>query len=71
MKCHICNNWTPEGGCKHYLPDSLTVVELAGYEINTTKGKVVCKKDGKKYQFESFAKAADALIHNKKEAKSC
>lgn len=68
MKCHICNNWTPEKGCNHYLPDSETVLRAAGYRIykpgiDTRQKKFVLSKDGKQHKFESLAKAAHELIH--------
>lgn len=64
--CHICNQWTPEGGCTHYLPDSETVLKLGGYTVNYSNSKVICKKDGIVHRFESVAKAARILIHEKK-----
>ncbi len=65
-KCHICIYWTPETGCKHYLPDSETGLKLAGYEVSVKKNKVVCKRNGNTHRFESMAKAASTLIHQAK-----
>lgn len=39
MKCHICIYWTPEKGCNHYMPDSRTVIEMAGYRIQNLPDK--------------------------------
>lgn len=66
MSCHICIYWTPAHGCKHYLPDSLTVLKLAGYTVSEKKGKVTCKKNKKTHHFANIAKAADELIHSLK-----
>ena len=68
--CHLCNEWTPESGCKHYLPDSETILLKAGYKIykpgiNTRQKKFILSKngEGKSHRFESLAKAADMLVH--------
>ena len=71
MKCHICIYWTPEKGCNHYLPDSRTVIEMAGYTIQNLpdKGEGVkfkITKGKEKHIFESLPKAARVLIHDKK-----
>ena len=70
MPCHICNLWTPETGCKHYLPDSETILIKAGYRIykpgiDTRQKKFILSKqgDGKSHKFESLAKAAAILLH--------
>lgn len=66
MGCHICIYWTPETGCKHYLPDSKTVLEMAGYTIKATGKKFIVKKESESHRFDSLAKAARILIHDKK-----
>lgn len=70
MKCHICNDWTPESGCKHYLPDSETVLKNAGYKIykpgiDTKQKKFIVCKGAEQHKFENLAKAADVLMHKK------
>lgn len=68
MSCHICNYWTPEAGCRHYFPDSETVLKLAGYEIKELAGKKIRFKVWKGeeiHRFESLARAATVLIHYK------
>lgn len=69
--CNICIYWTPESGCNHYLPDSETILLMAGYRIykpgiNTRQKKFVVANNEKSHRFESLAKAADMLIHSKK-----
>ncbi len=68
--CHICIYWTPENGCKHYLPDSETILLKAGYKIyrpgiDTKQKKFVIVKGTEQHKFESLAKAARVLIHDK------
>ena len=66
----MCNEWKPETGCRHYLPDSETILLKAGYRIykpgiDTRQKKFIVTKtgEGKSHRFESLAKAADILIH--------
>lgn len=71
MPCHICNFWTKESGCAHYLPDSETVLINAGYRIyrpgiDTKQKKFIVAKPGERHTFESLAKASRVLIHDKK-----
>ena len=70
--CKFCNEWTPEFGCKHYMPDSETILLKAGYRIykpgiDTRQKKFILAKtgEGKPHKFESLAKAAQILIHHK------
>lgn len=65
--CKICSEWTPEKGCPHYLPDSETILLLAGYKIykpgiNTRQRKFIVCKGTEQHRFETLAKAADILI---------
>ena len=67
--CKICNEWTPEKGCKHFLPDSETILIQAGYKIykpgiNTRQKKYIVVKGIEQHRFETLAKAAHVLIHN-------
>lgn len=69
MSCHICSYWTPEFGCRHYFPDSETILLKAGFKISkpgtdTTHKKFILTKDKVKHRFESLARAADVLIHS-------
>lgn len=64
MGCHICNLWVPESGCKHFLPDSETVLKLNGWSVSKNKrGKFVVKKACIIRTFESLAKAVSILIN--------
>jgi hypothetical protein len=67
--CRICDKWSPENGCTHYLPDSETILLKAGYRIykpgiDTRQKKFIVVKD-KQHRFESLAKAAAVLIHHR------
>lgn len=67
--CHICNWWTPENGCDHYLPDSRTVLEAAGYTVVENQGRFTVRKGKEIHRYKSIALAADVLIHSKAKAK--
>jgi hypothetical protein len=70
--CKMCNEWTPENGCHHFMPDSETVLLKSGYRIykpgiDTRQKKFIVADDKVSHKFESLAKAASILIHNKKQ----
>ena len=44
-RCHICNDWTPEKGCDHYLPDAKKEEEKESRRLKTYIEKLADKKE--------------------------
>lgn len=62
MKCHLCIYWTPESGCAHYLPKSISETQQRDMLFDLKNAGAILTKDQ-----ESILTSGHKMRHRKTE----